>query len=78
MATAVPRRRGVFLQDPQYRETVAKMLAEQTADKDSPSQFIVTTFHPQIIRKADKIYGVSHSNRISRCAVLPAACSQAS
>lgn len=58
--------RCFLVQDPQYRETVAKMLAEQTSNKDTPSQFIVTTFHPQIIKKADKIYGVSHSNRISR------------
>ena len=38
----------------------------QAADERNPSQFIVTTFHPQIIQQADKIYGVSHSHRISR------------
>ena len=39
----------------------------QAADERNPSQFIVTTFHPQIIQQADKIYGVSHKNRISQC-----------
>lgn len=56
--------------DPQYRETVAKMLAEQTASEDSPSQFIITTFHPQVIRRADKVYGVSHTHRISKVDVV--------
>lgn len=58
------------LQDPQYRTTVAAMLAQQTADEAQPSQFIVTTFHPQIIQQADKVYGVSHTNRISRIEVV--------
>ena len=46
-------------------------VAPQAADERNPSQFIVTTFHPQIIQQADKIYGVSHKNRISQCAVTP-------
>lgn len=59
-----------MLQDPQYRTTVAAMLAQQTADENQPSQFIITTFHPQIIQQADKVYGVSHTNRISRIDVV--------
>ena len=27
------------------------MLAQQTADETNPSQFIITTFHPQIIQQ---------------------------
>ena len=50
----------------QYRTTVAKMLAKQANDARNPAQFIVTTFHPQIIHETDKVYGVSHQNRISR------------
>ena len=34
--------------DPSYRTTVAKMLAKQANDPNSPSQFIITTFHPQV------------------------------
>ena len=33
--------------DPQYRTTVARMLAAQAHDARNPAQFIVTTFHPQ-------------------------------
>ena len=50
----------------QYRTTVAKMLAKQANDPRNPAQFIITTFHPQIIHETDKVYGVSHQNRISR------------
>ncbi|CAL8464327.1 g3862 [Coccomyxa elongata] len=56
--------------DPQYRTTVARMLGRQAHDETNPAQFIVTTFHSQIIQEADKIYGVSHSNRISRVDVV--------
>ena len=34
--------------DPSYRTTVAKMLAKQANDPNTPSQFIITTFHPQV------------------------------
>jgi structural maintenance of chromosome 3 (chondroitin sulfate proteoglycan 6) len=42
------------------------MLARQANREREPAQFIVTTFHPQIVGVADKIYGVSHTNRLSR------------
>ena len=51
--------------DPQYRTTVAHMLQQQTNDEQNPAQFIITTFHPQIVQVADKVYGASHRNRIS-------------
>jgi structural maintenance of chromosome 3 (chondroitin sulfate proteoglycan 6) len=35
--------------DPQYRTTVARMLARQAHDEHNPAQFIVTTFHPQVL-----------------------------
>lgn len=54
----------------QYRTTVAKMLAKQANDPRNPAQFIITTFHPQIIHETDKVYGVSHQNRISRCRLM--------
>ena len=48
------------------------MLAKQANDPRNPAQFIITTFHPQIIHETDKVYGVSHQNRISRCWLIPA------
>ncbi|EFJ46202.1 structural maintenance of chromosomes protein 3 [Volvox carteri f. nagariensis] len=52
--------------DPQYRTTVAAMLRRQAHDPINPAQFIVTTFHPQIVTEADRLFGVAHTNRISR------------
>ena len=37
--------------DPAYRTTVAKMLARQARDPRTPSQFIITTFHPQVCKR---------------------------
>lgn len=34
------------------------------ADKDG-TQFIATTFRPEIVKIADKVYGVTHQNRAS-------------
>ncbi|KAK9866710.1 hypothetical protein WJX84_008069 [Apatococcus fuscideae] len=56
--------------DPQYRTTVANMLARQANDPQNPAQFIITTFHPQLLHETDKVYGVSHCNRISRVDVV--------
>ena len=42
------------------------MLRQQANDPTNPAQFIITTFHPQIVMVADNIYGVSHSNKISK------------
>jgi len=41
------------------------MLKQQANDDQNPAQFIITTFHPQIVQVADKVYGASHRNRIS-------------
>jgi structural maintenance of chromosome 3 (chondroitin sulfate proteoglycan 6) len=51
--------------DPQYRTTVAHMLMTQANDDNNPAQFIITTFHPQIVEVSDQVYGASHRNRIS-------------
>jgi structural maintenance of chromosome 3 (chondroitin sulfate proteoglycan 6) len=51
--------------DPAYRAAVAALLRRQADDPHSPAQFVVTTFHPQIVGEADKVYGVSHANRVS-------------
>ena len=59
--------------DPQYRATVAAMLRKQANDPRSPSQFIVTTFHPQLVHVCDQAYGVSHSSRVSAVDVIPKA-----
>lgn len=34
------------------------------------TQFITTTFRPELVKVADKIYGVTHKNRVSRVNVV--------
>jgi len=51
--------------DPAYRSAVAALLRRQADDPSNPAMFVVTTFHPQIVGEADKVYGVSHANRVS-------------
>lgn len=41
--------RGVFEHAAVCRTTVARMLARQAHDEHNPAQFIVTTFHPQVL-----------------------------
>ncbi|KAL6972390.1 Structural maintenance of chromosomes protein 3 [Sarracenia purpurea var. burkii] len=50
--------------DPQYRTAVGNMI-RRLADMAN-TQFITTTFRPELVNVADKIYGVTHKNRISR------------
>lgn len=34
------------------------------------TQFITTTFRPELVKVADKIYGVTHKNRVSGVNVI--------
>ncbi|KAI5667170.1 hypothetical protein M9H77_17023 [Catharanthus roseus] len=54
--------------DPQYRTAVGNMV-RRMADMAS-TQFITTTFRPELVKVADKIYGVTHKNRVSSVAVI--------
>nr|XP_016456094.1 PREDICTED: structural maintenance of chromosomes protein 3-like [Nicotiana tabacum] len=54
--------------DPQYRTAVGNMVRD-LADRGS-TQFITTTFRPELVKVADKIYGVIHKNRVSRVNVI--------
>ncbi|CAA7022681.1 unnamed protein product [Microthlaspi erraticum] len=50
--------------DPQYRTAVGNMI-RGLADDSVSTQFITTTFRPELVKVADKIYGVFHKNRVS-------------
>ncbi|POO01413.1 Structural maintenance of chromosomes protein [Trema orientale] len=54
--------------DPQYRTAVGNMI-RRLADMAS-TQFITTTFRPELVKVSDKIYGVTHKNRVSRVNVV--------
>ncbi|KAM0824392.1 hypothetical protein ACQ4PT_070229 [Festuca glaucescens] len=49
--------------DPQYRTAVGSVVRRLADSADT--QFIATTFRPEILKVADKIYGVTHKNRVS-------------
>ncbi|KAL1880714.1 Structural maintenance of chromosomes protein 3 [Diaporthe australafricana] len=49
--------------DAQYRTAVAELL--QTLSKEAGTQFICTTFRPEIVNVADKCYGVTFRNKSS-------------
>lgn len=36
----------------------------------SSTQFITTTFRPELVKVADQIYGVTHKNRVSHVNVV--------
>ncbi|KAJ8767728.1 hypothetical protein K2173_020668 [Erythroxylum novogranatense] len=54
--------------DPQYRTAVGNMI-RRLADLAN-TQFITTTFRPELVKVADKMYGVTHKNRVSRVDVV--------
>ncbi|KAG8058053.1 hypothetical protein GUJ93_ZPchr0002g26826 [Zizania palustris] len=54
--------------DPQYRTAVGNMI-RRLADM-ADTQFIATTFRPEIVKVADKIYGVTHKNRLRLYALI--------
>ncbi|PPD74467.1 hypothetical protein GOBAR_DD28615 [Gossypium barbadense] len=54
--------------DPQYRTAVGNII-RRLADMAN-TQFITTTFRPELVKVADHIYGVTHKNRVSRVNVV--------
>ncbi|XP_010925132.1 structural maintenance of chromosomes protein 3 [Elaeis guineensis] len=54
--------------DPQYRTAVGNMI-RRLADMAN-TQFITTTFRPELVKVADQIYGVTHKNRVSHVNVV--------
>ncbi|XP_042430532.1 structural maintenance of chromosomes protein 3 [Zingiber officinale] len=54
--------------DPQYRTSVGNMI--QRLSHNASTQFITTTFRPELVKVADKIYGVTHKNRVSHVNVV--------
>lgn len=51
--------------DSTYRAAVANLIQRQSNDAENPTQFIVTTFRPELVAVASRCYGVSHQNKVS-------------
>ncbi|OIW16249.1 hypothetical protein TanjilG_18964 [Lupinus angustifolius] len=69
--------------DPQYRTAVGNVMGSNPINNIvtcedmirrladiANTQFITTTFRPELVKVADKIYGVTHKNRVSRVNVV--------
>ena len=51
--------------DSTYRAAVADLIQRQANNKDTPTQFIVSTFRPELVAVANRCYGISHQNKVS-------------
>ncbi|KAG1686266.1 hypothetical protein DVH05_007040 [Phytophthora capsici] len=51
--------------DSTHRAAVAALIHRQAQSKDSPAQFITSTFRPELVNIADKFYGIGYQNKIS-------------
>lgn len=51
--------------DSTYRAAVANVIQRQAHNVDNPTQFIVTTFRPELVAVADECFGISHQNKAS-------------
>lgn len=48
--------------DPQHRMAVAKLIEQESRN----AQFIVITFKPELVQRAERVYRISYANRVSR------------
>jgi len=55
--------------DAQYRTAVASLL--ESISQEAGTQFICTTFRPEIVHVADKCYGVTFTNKTSTIGCVP-------
>jgi structural maintenance of chromosome 3 (chondroitin sulfate proteoglycan 6) len=51
--------------DSSYRAAVASVIERQANSKENPTQFIVTTFRPELVSVANRTYGISLQNKVS-------------
>lgn len=51
--------------DSTYRKAVAGLIQRQANSKDNPTQFICSTFRPELVAISDDCYGISHQDKVS-------------
>lgn len=51
--------------DSTYRAAVARLIQRQANSKETPTQFIVSTFRQELVAVANRCYGISHQNKVS-------------
>jgi len=52
--------------DSTYRKAVAGLIQRQANSQENPTQFICSTFRPEIVSIAHRCYGISHQNKVSQ------------
>lgn len=57
--------------DSSYRQSVANLIQRQSNNSDNPTQFIMSTFRPELVTIAKNCYGISHQNKVSSIHSLP-------
>jgi structural maintenance of chromosome 3 (chondroitin sulfate proteoglycan 6) len=57
--------------DSTYRQAVANLIQRQANNPDNPTQFITSTFRPELVTIAKNCYGISHQNKVSSIHFMP-------
>lgn len=52
--------------DSSYRASVARLIQKQANSTENPTQFILSTFRPELVSIASQCYGISHQSKVSR------------
>lgn len=55
--------------DSTYRAAVANLIQRQSSNQENPTQFICSTFRPELVAAANRCYGISHQNKVRKVPV---------
>jgi len=56
--------------DSTYRAAIAALIQRQANDEQNPTQFITSTFRPELVSVAARTYGISHQSKVSNIHLL--------
>jgi len=51
--------------DSTHRAAVANLIQRQASSVENPTQFLVSTFRPELVSIANRCYGISYQNKVS-------------
>lgn len=51
--------------DSTYRSAVADLIKKQANNSEQPTQFIVTTFRPELVERSERFFGIQFQNKVS-------------
>eukprot|EP00977_Amphora_coffeiformis_P002507 scaffold469_cov160-Amphora_coffeaeformis.AAC.12 len=51
--------------DSTYRSAVADLIKKQSESEEHPTQFIVSTFRPELVDRSERWFGIGHQNKVS-------------